>query len=141
MTELPGCVSSVKFISSSDLPVKDRHPSDYVYIVNTRRTDNPRRNKSYILNNILISNGYLTADRYTPASGFYSTVQIFVASDSLINKVSDKSVKIALDDIYKVRVQEIDNLLLWGYLLVGFVATFLLIDYIFGPLPSTGPLI
>ena len=147
MTELPGCVSTVKYIQSSDLPVQDCYPvnkfhqSDFVYFVNTHRTDNPRRNRSYILNNISISNGYLTADRYTPASGIYSTVEIFIASDSLINKVSDKSVKIALDDIYKVRVQDVNHLLFWGYLLAGLVSFYYLIDFIFGPLPGASPLI
>ena len=141
MTELSGCVSTTKFIQSSDLPLYYGHPSDYVYFVNTHRTDNPLRNKSYILKNISISNGYLTADRYTPASGIYSTVEIFIASDSLINKVSDKSVKIALDDIYKVRVQDVNHLLFWGYLLVGLVSFYFLMDYFFGPLPSGSPLI
>lgn len=136
MAELPGCVSSVKFIQSSDLPMKDHHPSAYVYFVNTKRTDNPRKNKSYILKDIAITNGYLTADMYIPASGIYDIVEIFVASDSLINVASNKSVKIALDDIYKVRVRETNELLFWGYLIVGLVASWFLIDYIFGPLPS-----
>jgi hypothetical protein len=147
MAELSGCVSSVKLIQSSDLPMKEPgpvnkyNPSAYTYFVCTRKTDNPKRNKSYIVKNISVSNGYLTADRDTPGTRLYDVVYIYVASDSLINIAPDKSVKIALNDIYKVKVQETNSFLLWGYIIVGVIGFWLLMDLIFGPLPSMPPLI
>ena len=147
MAELPGCVSSVEFIQSSDLPLKEPHPVDkyhssvYAYIICTRRADNPRKNKTFMVKNISISNGYLTADKETSVVTLWDIVSIFVASDSLIKVASDQSVKIVLKDIYKVRVQETNELVFWGYAAVAAISFYLIIEYIFGPLQSTGNMI
>jgi hypothetical protein len=147
MAELPGCVTSVKFIQSSDLPLKEPHPVDkyhssiYTYVICTKRTDNPKKNKAYVVKKISISNGYLTADKVTPLGTIWNTVSIFVASDSLIKVASDQSVKIALEDIYNVRVQETDQLLFWGYTLVAVISFYFIIDFIFGPFQSSGNMI
>lgn len=147
MAELPACVTSVKFIQSSDLPLKEHHPVDkyhssiYSYIICTKRSDNPRRNKAYMVKNISISNGYLTADGKKPVGTMWDIVSIFVASDSLIKVASDQSVKIALKDIYKVRVQETNQLLFWGYALVAVISFYFIIEYIFGPFQSPGNMI
>jgi hypothetical protein len=147
MAELPGCVTSVKIVQSYDLPLKEPHPVDkhhssiYTYIICTKRADNPRRNKAYMVRNISISNGYMTADKETPVGTMWDIVSIFVASDSLIKVGSDQSVKIALKDIYEVRVQETNQLLFWGYALVAVISFYAIIDYIFGPFQSTGNMI
>jgi hypothetical protein len=147
MAELPGCVTSVKSIQSSDLPLKEPHPVDkyhssiYTYVICTKRADNPKRNKSYVVKNISISNGYLIADKETSVGTMWDIVSIFVASDSLINVASDQSVKIALKDIYKVSFQETNMLLCLIYTSAAVISFYLIIDYLFGPFQSPGNMI
>jgi hypothetical protein len=60
------------------------HSSVYAYFISAQTTENPRKNKSYMVKNISISNSYLTVDRETPVSGLWDIVNILVASVSLI---------------------------------------------------------
>jgi hypothetical protein len=143
MTELSGC-ASVRFIQASDLPFKEPHPvnkfhsSDYNYYVFGRRSDNPKRYKSYLVKDISVSNGYLTAASEKVVNRSWISVVIFVRSDSLINVASDKSVKIAMDDISQVKVQETDPILLWGGIILGLIVSGALMVFFFGDRPDNG---
>jgi hypothetical protein len=143
MTELSGC-TSVRFIQASDLPLKDpgrvnKYSSyDYKYYVFGRRSDNPKRYKSYLVKDISVSNGYLTAASEKAVNRCWISVIIFVRSDSLINVASDKSVKISMDDIYQVKVQETDPVLVWGGLILGLIVSASLMVFFFGDRPDNG---
>ena len=132
ITELPACVSTVKFIPVYDVPIKDGNPSRNAYVVCGLRSHHFPKYKAYIVKNISISNGYLIADRDKGRNRPWTYYTIFVASDSLIKVASDESVKIALDDIYKVKVEEINWYRFWAYAAVGIVTFSILLALIFG---------
>ncbi|MBK8881371.1 MAG: hypothetical protein IPN67_03035 [Bacteroidales bacterium] len=143
MTELSGC-ASVRYIQGSDLPLKEPYPvnkfhySDYYYYVLGRRSDNPKRYKSYLVKDISVSNGYLIASSENVFNRRWMSVVILVRSDSLIKVASDKSVKIALDDIYQVKVQETDKVIVWGGLILGLIVSGVLMEFFFGSHADNG---
>jgi hypothetical protein len=132
LAELPGCVSSGKFIQINDIPVKDVHPSQNSYIIYGRRSDHFPKNKTYIVKNISISDGYLIADRDKGTNKPWTCYTIFVRSDSLIKVAPDKSVKIALNDICNVKVEEINWFRFWVYTSVAILSFAVLMISIYG---------
>ena len=142
ITELPGCVSSVKLIQIYDLPLKESseqsYSSGYDYIVSGQSTHHSPKNKSvHFVKNISISNGYLTADREMGYPRAWNVVSIYVISDSLIKVTSDQSIKIALDDIYNVKVEKTNWFRFWVYTALAVVSFSALMVLIFGD-PHSG---
>jgi hypothetical protein len=136
MAELPGCVSSVKFIQIQNLPLQDNNPSNS-YIVRGLRSGHFPKWKTFVVKNISISDGYLTAESYQGTNRTWTYFTIYVASDSLIKVAPDRSVRIDLNDIYKVQVEEFNWVRFWAYTAAGVLVFSVLIVLILGD-PHSG---
>jgi hypothetical protein len=142
MTELPGCVSTKEFVQINEIPYKKdmsehTHSSDYAYMVWGPSTHHfPKYKSIYYVQNISISDGYLTAG-IAEYSRAWNVVSIYVKSDSLIRYTSQNSIKIALNDIDIVQVERTNWYRFWAYTAIGILTISILLVLIF-PDVNTG---
>lgn len=137
MTELPGCVSTKEFVQINEIPFKKdmsehSHSSDYAYLVWGRSTHHfPKFKNRFFVENISISNGYLTAGIPTEYSKAWNVVNIYVKSDSLIRHASQNSIIIALNDIDIVKVERTNWYRFWAYTAIS-ILTFGIVTSLMG---------
>jgi hypothetical protein len=111
--------------------------SDYADIVWGPSTHHfPKYKGIYYVQNISISDGYLTAG-IAEYSRAWNVVSIYVKSDSLIRHISQNSIKIALNDIDIVKVERTNRYRFWAYTAIGILTISILLVLIF-PDVSTG---
>jgi len=132
LTELSGCVSYVRFMQISDVPLSDSTSSDNSYVICGLRSGHFPKYKSYNVRNISISDGCLTAYSDPGANRSWNYYTIYVSSDSLIKVTSDNIVRVALNDIYKVKAEEINWYLFWGYTAAALLSISLILALISG---------
>jgi hypothetical protein len=137
MAELPGCVTSSQFIEVNSIPLHDVTPATNAYVIYGLRSSHFPKYKAYIIRDIEFSNGYLTAERDRGSNKPWTYFKIYVRADSLIRVAPDNSLKVAITDIDKVQVEDINWYLFWGYAAVGIVLSSLILYWILGD-PNNG---
>jgi hypothetical protein len=132
LTELYGCVSTRESIRIYDVPQRDYDPTYNGYVITAKKASGFPKFKGYLVKNISIEEGYLTADINELPQRPTNFFTIYVKSDSLIKAASDDKIIVALADICDVKVERVNWFLFWIYAGVAIVAVGCLLALFFG---------